>query len=177
MTMAGAFSEDDGDARRGWRAAARGLARGLAGPIGIAATLSLGLMTGFFFAFSNPTMLGFREVDAATYIASMQAINVAVRNLPFFIAFAAPLPLALLATLIGRPRWPWLAAFCCYAGAVAVTRATNIPINDAMALWDPAAPPAAWAAIRDQWASANDLRGALSGVGFALAVWGVRRAR
>lgn len=173
MTGSGISGNIGGDARDGIWA----VARGLAAPVGIVAALSFGVMTGFFFAFSNPTMMGFRQVDAQTYIASMQAINVAVRNLPFFIAFAAPLPLALLAALVGRPRWPWLGAFCCYAGAVAVTRQTNIPINDAMALWDPTAPPAAWATIRDQWASANDLRGALTCIGFILALWGVRRTK
>ena len=154
----------------------RAAARALSGPIGTGAALSLGVMTGFFFAFSNPTMMGFKAVDAETYIAAMQAINVAVRNLPFFIAFAAPLPLALLAALIGRPRWPWLAAAVCYAAAVAVTRAVNSPINDAMALGNPAAPPENWAEIRDRWTDANHLRGVLAGLGATLALIGVRRA-
>jgi len=178
MRPAGAFENGDGDMGAGDSGGGIGVAmNALATPIGIVAALSLGVMTGFFFAFSNPTMMGFKAVDAATYIAAMQAINVAVRNLPFFIAFAAPLPLALLAALLGRPRWPWLGAFLCYAAAVAVTRAVNIPINDAMALWDPAAAPADWAAIRDRWTDANHLRGVLAGIGAILALIGVSRAR
>lgn len=144
---------------------------------GVATALSLGLMTGFFFAFSNPTMMGFAAIDPAVFVTAMQAINVAVRNAPFFVAFAAPLPLALLALLLARPRWPWALAFLCYAAAIFITRNVNIPINDAMALWNPAAPPADWEAMRNRWTEANHLRGALTGLGFILATWGVRCGR
>mgnify|MGYP003700691505 CR=1 FL=1 len=148
----------------------------LAGVARIAAALSLGLMAGFFFAFSNPTMMGFARADGATFVTAMQLINLEVRNLTFFIAFAAPLPLAALALLTSRPRWPWVTAFLLYAAAVGVTRAVNIPINDAMALWDVANLPADWADIRDRWTLANHVRTALSAAGCLAALVGVSRA-
>lgn len=141
----------------------------------IGAAAALGLMTGFFFAFSNPTMMGFAAIDGATYVAGMQAINIAVRNTAFFIAFAAPLPLALVAALVSRQRLAWLAAAACYGGAIAVTASVNIPINEDMALWDPAALPAEWQDLRDRWTAANHLRGVLTGIGFLAALWALAR--
>lgn len=145
--------------------------------IRILAVLNLGLMAGFFFAFANPTMPGLARTDGPVFVAAMQSINLAVRNLPFFIAFAGPAVLAALAVLAARPRWPWLMALLCYGGAILVTARLNIPINEAIALWDPAAPPADWAERRDAWMQANWLRFALTAAGFLAAVLGLPAGR
>jgi uncharacterized membrane protein len=134
----------------------------LAMALQVLATALMGLMAGFFFAFSVdiiPAMLGFNARD---YIATQQAINRAVRNLPFAMAYfgAAALPLAAAGALwlAGEAKASrlWLAIGTAYVlGVFVLTREINIPINTALALWDPLAPPANWAAARDEWNQAN----------------------
>lgn len=141
------------------------------------ATMLLGLMAGFFFAFAIDVAPAMTHLDAATYVKTQQWINSVVRNLPFAIAYfgSAILPFvpALLAARRSRPALAlaWGVVALVYLGAVFwVTRSINVPINDALAQWNPLAPPADWSAARDRWNEANLWRALASAGCFALAV-------
>ena len=143
----------------------------------ILATLLLGLMAGFFFAFWVDVAPAMRELDAEGYIRTQQAVNRAVRNVPFALAYfgAAAVPLLAAAALwIARRRREaalWLAIAVSYlVGVFFLTREVNIPINEALALWNPAAAPAEWADARDRWNTANLVRGVIAAASFAAAL-------
>jgi len=143
----------------------------------ILATCLIGLMAGFFFAFAIDVVPAMRELDAQAYIATQQIINRVVRNAPFaFVYFGAavtPLLAAAAMYVAGRRREAglWLAIALVYIGGVfLVTREINVPINNALALWDLAAPPAQWQQARDDWNFANLARCVIACVCFVAAV-------
>lgn len=63
-----------------------------------------------------------------------------------------------------------LGAVACLTGAMVLTVAVHLPINDAIAGWSAAAPPADWEQLRDRWALAHTGRTALSVAAFVLLV-------
>lgn len=142
-----------------------------------AATTLLGLMAGFFFAFAIDVAPAMRELDAHGYITTQQWINKVVRNIPFALAYFGS---ALLAFVPAGPAWrdgrrgtalAWLAIALVYFAAVFwLTRSVNIPINDALAAWNPAAPPADWLVMRARWNDANFVRAIASAACFFAAV-------
>lgn len=143
----------------------------------VLATALLGLMAGFFFAFWVDVAPAMANLDAQSYISTQQWINKVVRNIPFGIAyfgstFFAAMP-ALFAAAGRRWRlaavWAVLAAGY-FAGVFWFTRQVNIPINEAMALWNPSAAPSDWAAHRDTWNLANAQRTLVAVVCFVSAL-------
>jgi len=142
-----------------------------------AATVLLGLMAGFFFAFAIDVAPAMAQLDAATYVKTQQWINRVVRNVPFAITYfgSAILPFvpALMAARRSHRRLAlaWGAVALVYLGAVFwVTRSINVPINDALAQWNPVAPPADWAVARDRWNEATLWRSVASACCFGVAV-------
>lgn len=134
-------------------------------------------MAGFFFAFWVDVAPAMRELDASAYIRTQQAINSTVRNAWFALAYfgAAALPLLAAGALwLAKERYEalaWLGIAVTYiAGVFLLTREVNIPINNALALWNPASPPVDWMAARDRWNEANLVRGALAILAFAAAL-------
>lgn len=141
------------------------------------ATVLLGLMAGFFFAFAVDVAPAMTHLDGPLYVTTQQWINQVVRNAAFgsvyFGAALMPFVVALLAAS-GR-RWrdalAWGVVAIVYGTAVFwLTRSVNVPINEAVALWNPATPPAHWAELRDAWNQANLWRALASAVCFAAAV-------
>ncbi len=119
-----------------------------------------------------------RELDAQAYITAQQAINRVVRNATFAAVYFGSALLPLLAGLAayacGRLRvgHAWLAVWALYFGAVFwVTREVNVPINNALALWNPALPPADWMAQRDTWNQANGVRAVAASACFSIALF------
>lgn len=139
------------------------------------AIVLLGLMAGFFFAFAVDVVPAMRGLDAQGYIATQQAINKAVRNAAFGGVYfgSALLPFVAAALLLAAKHkrgWAWLAIAVVYAAGVFVlTRQVNVPINDALALWNPLAPPAHWETARDRWNDANLVRAWVAAACFAAA--------
>ena len=66
----------------------------------------VGVMAGFFFAFSFVVMPGLGAMEPLAALASMQAINLAVRNAVFALGFFGALILCIAASLhaLLRPR-------------------------------------------------------------------------
>jgi uncharacterized membrane protein len=46
----------------------------------VAATVTMGLIAGLFYAYACSVMLGLRQTDARTFVYAMQRINVAILN-------------------------------------------------------------------------------------------------
>ena len=104
------------------------------------ATLTTGLIAGFFYAYACSVTLGTARLDDAGYIATMQAINATVRNPLFaFSFFGALLSLGLTAGIHVRHGWTprarlTLLAFALYAlGAFAPTLGVSVPLNEQLA--------------------------------------------
>jgi uncharacterized membrane protein len=139
--------------------------------VALGTALGCGLVAGVFFAFSAFVMPALRRLPAAQGIAAMQSINrLAVTPALMTALFGTALAcvgLVVWAVLAwGQPSAPWvLAGGALYlAGAIVVTIAGNVPLNDALAAVQPDGADAAgrWAGYLGRWAAWNHLRAAAS---------------
>jgi uncharacterized membrane protein len=140
-------------------------------------TALLGLMAGFFFAFAIDVAPAMANLDAGMYVTTQQWINKVVRNAGFgavyFASAVMPFVAAAAAAFAGRrahaAAWGLIALV--YGGAVFwLTRSVNVPINEAVAQWNPLAPPAEWATLRGRWNEANGWRALASAACFLAAL-------
>ena len=150
--------------------------------------LLTGTMVGFFFAYSSSVMLGLDVAGAGHAIPAMQAINLAVRNPVFFVAFfGTPAAALVTAVLFLATRRPMAAALFLIAGSVYFlgallpTALVNVPMNEALATATaPADPQVAlelWSDFSVPWTWWNTLRTVFSAlsllvVGLAIFVSG-----
>lgn len=135
--------------------------------LALAAALGSGLMAGVFYAFSTGVMPGLRRVPEPSGAAAMQAINVAVIN-PFFLgAFVGTALLCAATAGTAVVRWgdngslaALIGSACYLVGAVVVTAAANVPMNNALAAADPASPDgsALWRRYLVRWTAWNHVR-------------------
>ena len=147
-----------------------------------------GGMAGFFWSFSVVVMPGLGLSDTATAVAAMQDINAAVRN-PLFAAgfFGAALIAAALVVqslMARRSASPVQtgavqtgAGVLYLCGVLAVTVLGNVPMNEALAVVDPASGGAASAMadyLRD-WTMLNHVRTLSALVAAAMLVWCLAR--
>jgi uncharacterized membrane protein len=133
------------------------------------AALSCGLAAGIFYAFSSLVMRALARISPQAGIAAMQSINVSVINPWFMGAFFGPAVICCFLAVISLLRWNRpgaafiLAGSALYlVGTMAVTFAFNVPLNDALAMADPASPEGArlWAGYLTTWTNWNHLRAA-----------------
>jgi uncharacterized membrane protein len=148
----------------------------------IAAAVGSGIMAGFFFAFSAVTMKALGRIAPAQGIAAMRSINVVVLNAWFFTAFfgTAALCLVLAVHALLNLRTPGAtyvvtAAVLYLAGAIFVTIAFNVPLNNRLAAVAPESPEAerVWTRYLSVWTAWNHVRTVapvVSAVGFILAL-------
>jgi uncharacterized membrane protein len=133
----------------------------------LAAALGCGLIAGVLFAFSAFVMNALARLQPAQGIAAMQSINIAVINplfLSVFIGTAAACGFLAVSSLL---RWHQPGAAYLLAGSLLylvgtflVTRAFNIPLNDALASVAPGSPDSAalWARYLADWTVWNHIR-------------------
>src|ERR671916_2905068 len=69
-----------------------------------AATLTTGLISGFFYAYACSVTLGLALLPDEQYVEAMQAINATVRNGVFAFSFFGAVPTLLLALAVHGPR-------------------------------------------------------------------------
>jgi uncharacterized membrane protein len=129
--------------------------------------LGCGLVAGAFFAFSSFVMAALGRLPAAGGIAAMQSINVVAVNPVFMAAIfgtgAACLGLAAW-TAVASDGWTMalvLAGCALYLiGAIGVTIAANVPLNDRLAKLRPRDGEAAgyWNEYVARWTAWNHLR-------------------
>jgi uncharacterized membrane protein len=119
-----------------------------------------------FYAFSSLVMRALARISSPLGIAAMQSINVSVFNPWFMGAFFGPAVICCFLAVISLLRWNRRGAAFILAGSalylvgtMAVTFAFNVPLNDALAIVDPASPEGArrWASYLTNW---NHLRAA-----------------
>lgn len=133
----------------------------------------LALGGGTFWSFSTGVMPGLGRTDDETFVSSMRSINRAVVN-PLFLLpiFLPPVPLvwAGLIDLDDARGWMLVAAgVVFFVGAIVVTGAGNVPLNNAL---DGAtsSTTAARAAFERRWNALNGVRSLSSVVAIVLAV-------
>lgn len=143
------------------------------------AAIGCGLVAGIFFAFSSFVMPALGRIPPDQGINAMQSINVAVMNASFLSLFVGTGAIC-LALLAGSYVW-WegtsgklllFASLLYLVGCFGVTRACNIPLNDALAAARPATPEAAalWARYLRRWTMWNTVRAVASTASMALFV-------
>ncbi|WP_433293551.1 DUF1772 domain-containing protein [Actinoplanes sp. CA-030573] len=121
-----------------------------------ATTVGSGLLAGVFFAFSAFVMSGLHRLPAPAGAAAMRSINVTAQRPPLMIALFG-VSILCVATIV-RALSTWsrpgaggllLGAILTIVGALGVTAAVNVPLNDRLeagtitwdrylAAWDPA---------------------------------------
>jgi uncharacterized membrane protein len=113
------------------------------------ATLTTGLISGFFYAYACSVTLGLALLPDGQYVEAMQAINATVRNGLFaFGFFGAALSLLLvLVAHVPRPRsrrFVLIALACVLyiGGGFMVTFLVNVPMNEELARVGEASPVA-----------------------------------
>lgn len=144
----------------------------------IAATLFVGLMAGLFYAWSISVTPGLAMTEAEPYLRAFQAMNRAILQPLFFVAFfGALILLPLLAVLyyhaaLPAQFWCVLAATVLYAlGIMLVTILGNIPLNNSLDALDVnAMTQEQMAAFRsgfeDKWNRLNTIRTVSSALSF-----------
>ncbi|MEE1824882.1 DUF1772 domain-containing protein [Streptomyces sp. BE20] len=135
------------------------------GPVLVAATAAMGLISGLLFAFDVAVMPGLAAGDDRTYVTAMQNINTAITNPVFGAVFLGALVVPAVGTWLLRRSGQsaaalWTAvATLLYTAAVVVTAVVNVPLNDRLAqAGDPAGgmdTTAARAAFDSVWTTAN----------------------
>jgi uncharacterized membrane protein len=131
------------------------------------AALGSGLIAGLFFAFSVSVMRALARLPEKQGIAAMQAINVAILNPVFLVAFfgtaaasAISLATSLLAWQAPRALWLLVGSLCYLLGSLLVTIQFNVPLNKALASVPAGSPEAArlWAKYLTRWTAWNHVR-------------------
>ena len=115
--------------------------RSLARPLTlILATLTTGLISGFFYAYACSVTLGLALLPDEQYIEAMQAINATVRNGVFAFSYFGAVLSLLVALAIHAPRprsrgfiLVALAAVLYIGGGFMVTFSVNVPMNEELA--------------------------------------------
>ena len=104
------------------------------------ATLTTGLISGFFYAYACSVTLGLALLPDEQYIEAMQAINATVRNGVFAFSFFGAVLSLLLALAIHAPQLRSrrlaliaLAAVLYIGGGFMVTFLVNVPMNEELA--------------------------------------------
>jgi uncharacterized membrane protein len=155
-----------------------GLFRGV---VLVAATMTVGLIAGLFYAYACSVMIGLGRASDRTFVEAMQRINTAILNGWFFVCFLGALVLTILAAVLHlsegrRPVLPWIvAAIVLYGATLVITAAVNVPLNNVL---DAAGAPdriADLAAVREHfettWVRWNLARAVTSTAAFGCLTW------
>jgi len=140
------------------------------------AALGCGLMAGFFFSFSTVVMTALARQPPPAGMAAMQAINVAVFNPWFGLAFIGT-PAACVLAMIGslskrhdrRAIHVLIGGAMYLTGTLLVTALFNVPRNDALEAVAPTAAAAVglWSGYLQEWTNWNHVRTAAAVAGAA----------
>ncbi|MGI8910426.1 MAG: DUF1772 domain-containing protein [Rubrobacteraceae bacterium] len=147
----------------------------------IGATVTTGLISGFFYAYACSVTLGTALLPDEQYIAAMQAINATVRNGVFAVSFFGAAALLLLAVVVRLPRprsvrFALLALACALyiGGGFLLTMLINVPMNEELATVSLDAPARvlaeARAAYEEPWNFWNGVRTVFSTLAFGLCI-------
>jgi uncharacterized membrane protein len=146
----------------------------------LAATLTMGLVSGVFVLYAHTIMRGLGATDDRTFVAAFQAIDRAIINPLFMLTFLG----ALAATGVAAAAHlgddgsvlPWVvAAGVLYLAVFVITIGVNVPLNDALkAAGDPDRIDVARARAdfhESRWAAWNLVRAVATTVAFVCLAW------
>ena len=127
-------------------------------PVSFAAVLFAGLIGGLLLgtAIEQHTL---KVLSGASWIIARHSTDaVFSKLLPWL--WNATLLLLFAATYLnhGSARWLFLSAALLLLFGIVVTLVIEVPMNKQIALWDAAAVPPQWAAIRDRWLAFHNVR-------------------
>jgi uncharacterized membrane protein len=134
-------------------------------------TLGCGLVAGTFFAFSSFIMPALNRLAPAQAISAMQSINKLAVTPLFMLAVFGTAVLSVVVAIwamragpVPGGRWVLAGAVLYLAGAIIVTAAANVPLNNALAVADPHAltAPDQWASYLRNWTLWNHVRAVAS---------------
>ncbi|MFD7554717.1 DUF1772 domain-containing protein [Streptomyces sp. NPDC059835] len=147
----------------------------------IAATVTMGLVSGLFYGFSVSVMPGLKRTDDRTVIEVMQHINKAILNGWFVLGYIGAFLFTALALALHVPSDgrdvlpPLIAALVCYIVSMGVTNKVNIPLNNALEKAGPVAriadPAAVRRAFEGPWVRANVWRTLLCTAAVGFLAW------
>lgn len=147
----------------------------------IAATLSTGLMAGFFTGISYSMMPGLARSSDSTFVETMQNTNKAIINAWFLLPFMGSIPLLGLAGVLSwlgedGSALPWiLAGLTLYLVAFFITSSVNVPLNNELASAGDPVPRDDLAAVRaryeDRWVKWNIIRALVHTASFGCLAW------
>jgi len=151
----------------------------------LAALTTTGLSAGLFFAWSFSVMPGLARIPDVAFIAAMQSMNRAILNPTFFVVFMGPLFLLPLSTYLSYSgamslRF-WLlagAAAVAGVGVFGITMAGNVPMNEALDVFDMGSASAEQiaarrAAFEGRWVFLNNIRTAFAALSLILGLTAV----
>jgi uncharacterized membrane protein len=151
-------ASDPAVARAAGRAIARPASRDAAGLALLVATILTGLVAGVWFAYATSVMLALHRVDDRTFVDVMQQVNDVIQNPVFLAGFFGAFVLAAVAAVLERragrrdaARWVVAALVLYLVGALVVTMAANVPLNDELARAGDPDRIADLAAVRDRF--------------------------
>jgi uncharacterized membrane protein len=136
-------------------------------PLTLLNALGCGLVGGVFFAFSTFVMKALSRLPPHEGIAAMQSINLVVLNPLFLTVFLGTSLGCLLSVLISLLRWQepgaayrLIGSGLFLIGSFLITAIVNVPMNERLALIDPAGTDAAmrWTSYVTSWTTWNHLR-------------------
>jgi uncharacterized membrane protein len=145
----------------------------------IAATVTMGLMAGLFFAWAQGVMTGLHRVSDRTFVEALQQMNAAILNGWFALAFGGAVLFTGLAAALNRgPELLWIvAALVLYVAVLVITFAVNVPLNDHLMAAGPVDAITDLAAVRARfestWVAWNIARAVLNTAGFGALIWAV----
>jgi uncharacterized membrane protein len=148
----------------------------------IAATITMGSVSGLFYGFSVSVMPGLRRSGDRTLIETMQRVNVAILNGWFMLGYLGALLFTSVAVVLHATGpgergalAPLIGALLAYLAAMGVTARVNIPLNNALQAAGPVEtitdPAAVRRAFEAPWARANLWRAVLCTAALALLAW------
>lgn len=149
----------------------------------LVATVTMGLMAGFFGDWAHTIMPGLQQTDDRTFVGAFQAFDRTITNSPaFMIVFMGALASTGIAALLhlraaDNAPLPWVAvAFVLYLATFVITMVVHLPLNDGLtAAGDPdlIADPAI---VRDafqesRWVAWNTIRAIATAAAFGCLAW------
>jgi uncharacterized membrane protein len=129
--------------------------------------IGCGLLAGLYFAFSAFIMTSLGRIGPAAGIAAMNAINVDIVKSLFMPLYVGTTLTGAVLAVVGMLRWGEPGAPASFAGGViyvagmfAVTMLFNVPLNNSLAVVDPASGEGAtvWARYVKDWTMWNHVR-------------------
>jgi uncharacterized membrane protein len=149
----------------------------------VAATITMGLITGAFALYAHTIMPGLKATDDRTFVTAFQSMDRAIIN-PWFMVggFVGALVFTGVAAALNlgseaRSVLPWVAvAFVLYLVAFVITIAVNVPLNDGLKAAGNPSHITDLAAVRHRfneakWVTWNNIRTGVSLVAFGCLTW------